>query len=117
MRVFGNLMNRIDERLKSPAPEVGMGATILMYSDRDAATIVTISDTRKLIGVQRDKFVRTDENGMSEDQTYEFTPNPAAHIEYFTLRHNGQWIRQGETLRNGLAILLGRRDKYRDFSF
>ena len=42
MRVFGNLMNRIAESCKQAVPEVGMGATITMHSDRHAATIIGV---------------------------------------------------------------------------
>jgi hypothetical protein len=56
MRVFGNLMNRIAETAKPPVPEVGMGATILMYSDRHAATVIEILDVR-MISKQPTKIV------------------------------------------------------------
>ena len=34
MRPYGNLMNRISEHSLSPTPEIGMGATVYMWSDR-----------------------------------------------------------------------------------
>lgn len=117
MRVFGNLMNRMHEGIKPAVPEVGMGATVLMFSDREPATVVIIAPNGKQIGIQRDNAKRTDTNGMSESQDWEFSPNPTAAIEYYTLRKNGQWIKEGNSMKNGEVILLGHRDKYYDFSF
>jgi len=49
MRPYGNLMNRISEHSLSPTPAIGMGATIYMWSDRHAATVVAISKSGKRI--------------------------------------------------------------------
>lgn len=117
MRVFGNLMNRVHETIKPAIPEIGMGATILMFSDREPATITFIAPGGKLIGVKRDFAKRVDKNGMSESQTWEFSPNPDAVVEYYSLRKNGQWVKQGNSIKNGEVILLGHRSKYYDFSF
>ena len=61
-----------------PEPVVGMGATILLWTDRHAATITEVFVLGKYtyVKVRQDTSKRIDKNGMSEDQDYEFTPNP-----------------------------------------
>lgn len=73
---YGNLINRVMENTTSNKPTVGMGATILGYSDRHAATVVSVSKDGKSVDIQRDTATRTDKNGMSECQDYEYSPTP-----------------------------------------
>lgn len=123
MRVFGNLMNRIAETVKPLVPEVGMGATILMYSDRHAATVIEILDVRMIskqptkIIVQQDRAIRTDSNGQSEAQEYRFEPDANGRKYTFTLRKNGTYVEAGASMRNGTIVRLGERDSYHDYSF
>lgn len=112
----GSLMNHIDSKTRDTMPAVGMGATILMWSDRHACTIVSVEKNGKRIGVQRDHAKRTDGNGMSDCQSYEFTPNSEAHVEFFTLRKNGNYVREGDSIK-GSPLKIGARSEYYDFSF
>lgn len=98
-------------------PEVGMGATILSWTDRHAATIVEVSKSGKSIVVQEDNAKRVDTNGMSDAQNYEHTPNTDAPRITYTLRKNGQWVRQGDPLKGGGRLRVGVRDHHFDFSF
>lgn len=77
-RDTGSLVNYVQGNSKSVTPEAGMGATILGWSDRHAATIVSVDKYRGRVrvGIQQDNSVRTDKNGMSESQDYSFTANP-----------------------------------------
>ena len=124
----GSLVNHIMSRqvLNAPVPTIGMGATKLSWTDRYPATIcsVEIKNGVTIVGVQEDNYHRTDNNGISESQEYEFTPNPDARIEYFRTGKNGTWepiYKNAETGRwkkggcGGLKI--GERDRYYDFSF
>lgn len=103
------------------APEVGMGATILLWTDRQAGTIVGcdfMQDGRvKKVYVQRDKVVRTDERGMSDWQEWDYSPDPDGVIEEFRLvtrgRRKGDYVAVGGTAR----LLVGIRDHYHDYSF
>ncbi len=114
----GSLHNRLYEGMVGcPAPEVGAGATITMYTDSHATTIVEVSKSGKRILVQRDHAKRTDTNGMSESQEYEYSPNPEANRQAFTLRADGGWVREGESLRGGQRIVIGFRRAYHDYSF
>ena len=104
----GSLVNHLMSQDTPIAPEIGMGATILSWTDRNAGTIVKI--TPKQIHVQEDNAERTDSNGMSECQDYAFTPNPKGKITIFRLTKNGY---RGD----GKGLLIGTRDKYYDYSF
>ena len=111
----GSLQNRLMEVAGSKAPQVGDGATIVMFTDRHAATIVEATATR--VVVQQDSVARADTNGMSESQQYTFTPNPNAVRVSYSLRNTGQWIRTGESTRGGQVLLIGHRNEYHDYSF
>ena len=115
MKNTGSLINNILSQTTA-IPEVGMGATLLGWSDRYPATIVEVAPNGKKVGIQEDDFKRTDNNGMSEMQEYEFTPNTSRTIVYYTLRKNGRWVRKGESM-NGASLQIGQRRAYYDFSF
>lgn len=94
----------------APEPAVGMGATILMWTDRHAATIVKV--TRTQVHVQRDTATRVDDNGQSEVQDYIFTPDTKAPVEVFRKTKTGYRMAGG-----GSSLRIGERDEYHDYSF
>lgn len=110
--VLGNMVG-------GPKPEVGMGCTELFCSDRKAATIVEISKSGKQLWVVRDKAVRTDNNGMSESQEYEFTPQEdcGTNRRHYKLRKTGHWVEAGANMIHGTRLLIGIKQEYYDFSF
>lgn len=103
-----------------PEPEVGMGATELMWTDRMPYTIVDVvlfkSGPKKglvrQITLQPDNAVRVDSNGMSDSQTYEFSRNTDAPTVVATRRKDDAFRTSG-----GRRFRVGSRDKYHDFSF
>jgi hypothetical protein len=108
-----------------PEPEVGMGGTILMWTDRTPVTIIGLVKYRtgknkgkiRAVTVQYDKAKRVDNNGMSEQQEWEFTRNLDGAQRIFTRRPNGAFIAAGDTTKGGTQLRIGSRDKYHDFSF
>jgi len=106
----GSLINNLLGGPTTIKPEVGMGATILMWTDRHAATITAVSKSGKTIKVRQDLAKRIDKNGMSEMQTYEYSPNPLQPEITFRLTKKG-WR------SNGTSLAIGRRAEYIDFSF
>lgn len=123
----GSLVNYMYGNSKSAEPEVGMGATILSWTDRHAATVVEVFEKRgsKYVAVTRDTAKRVDNNGMSEDQTYEYTSNPDGHKQFYKLK-NGRWIAvgpdpvTGKGLREGNgsgSLSIGQRNEYYDHCF
>jgi hypothetical protein len=120
----GSMTNHIYSRMVigQPEPEIGMGVTILSWTDRHAATIVHVGS--KLVVVQEDKATRTDKNGMSECQEYTYERNPNGPRYTFRREKNGYWTEvcwNPETNRwrktNGHGLRIGERNEYRDFSF
>jgi len=103
----GSLMNHL--MAGGTQPKIGMGATILMWTDRKAGTIVKITPTQ--VHVQEDTAVRADNNGMSECQEYAYSPNPAGYVHVF------RKTKRGYRNKAGNALSIGERDTYYDFSF
>ncbi len=109
----GSLVNHLLSGTNGqPAPAVGMGVTVLHWSDRNPGTITRVSDSGKTFWFKGDIAKRLDDFGMSESQSYEYTPNPDGAEIKATLRKNGAWKTSG-----GHQIRLGSREKYYDYSF
>lgn len=105
----GSLINHVMSGSSSQAPAVGMGATLLEWTDRTACTIVAV--TPCTVTVQADNAKRIDNNGMSECQEYEYSPNPNSITMKFRKNKRGEW--RGK--HGYLAI--GYRRQYYDYSF
>lgn len=126
----GSVFNHFDSRavVGEPEPFVGMGATVLHWTDRSACTIVKIEVIRKVtyITTQDDDAKRKDTNGMSESQDYEYTPDPMGRLRVFK-KHpkSGFWkfcVLNSDTGRyvqqtHGSGLKIGVRDEYYDYSF
>jgi hypothetical protein len=93
--------------------EVGMGATICIGSDRYPATVIQITRNGKRIVLQEDFSTRTDNNGVSEMQHYNYEANPNGTINIATLRKDGVYRLTGGKTR----VSIGCRSKYYDYSF
>jgi predicted secreted protein len=113
---LGSLQNCLaDNSPSKELPKIGSGATICGWTDRHPVTVVGARFTKSgkmVVEIQYDFATRTDKNGMSESQTYEYTPNPDSPIQTFRQRKDG-------VLRNqsSQVLSLGAREKYYDFSF
>jgi hypothetical protein len=99
----------------APAPTVGMGGTVLGWSDRYAVTVVAVSKSGREVSVTTDTATRTDTNGMSESQTYEFTSNMNHTPRVYRLGKYG-WREKGSGGK-GSALRLGYRSAYHDYTF
>jgi hypothetical protein len=123
-----SLTNHILSRsvIGQPDPEVGMGATLLHWTDRDGGTITKVWTWRQstYIQVQVDRAIRTDTNGMSECQSYRFEPNPIGNVHTFRKLDGGMWqaVRlniktQRWVKTEGSGLRIGEREAYHDYSF
>ena len=80
-----------------PEPTIGMGATLLSYSDRHAATITAVNSLSYnrwdcLIRVQQDVARMVSGSGHDGSAVYEFTRNPEAKVLMFARRvGTGRW--------------------------
>lgn len=124
----GSLTNHIYSRatVGQPTPEVGMGATILCWTDRHAGTITKVEPIKTgfRVTVQEDKAKRIDKNGMSECQEYDYTRNENGPTITFAQRQDGGWqcVRFNEQTKRwnkveGNGLRIGERNEYHDFSF
>jgi hypothetical protein len=109
-----------------PTPTIGMGATILLWSDRHAATIVkaeTIGKTR--IVTTRDDTVRVTAGSTHDGSAvYSYTQNPIGRRRSFrAVGPDGAWQEvtfNEETQRwsrvrgGGAGLRIGAREEYRD---
>lgn len=95
-------------------PEVGMGATYCIGSDRYAVTVVKVQGTT-IVWTRQDKTTRVDKNGYGENQRYINVPNPEGQLQKFTLRRNGTWRAAGRS--NSGYLQLGERRTYQDPAF
>ena len=59
----------------SKHPQIGMGATILSYSDRNPATVIGYDMVKNIVTVRLDDYKRIDNNDCSESQEYEYYQN------------------------------------------
>jgi hypothetical protein len=96
----------------APQPEVGMGATELLWTDRNPYTVVEVIN-EKTLRLRPCRVTRYDEGGYAK----EFEELPTADTILVTLRKNGRWVRRGESLKNGTAYRIGERLGYRDPHF
>ena len=113
---MGSINNHLLSGTKgAPTPEVGMGCTILMLSDRHAGTIIEVSENKRTVIMQQDKAELVGK-GISDQQDYTYAPTPDGRKRTFTLRKNGSYVEQGESL-NGTRLRIGDRRQYRDPSF
>lgn len=115
---YGSLINCIaDNAPVRRIPDVGDGATIVMWSDRLPATITEVRKTKsgKLrITVQEDKATRIDNNGISESQSWQFERDTNGRVFQYSERKDGV-LR--EVQNGGTTLWVGSRQKYYDFSF
>lgn len=129
----GSLINRLNERHKvTTVPNVGDGVTEYLYSDRHAYTVqkVRVSPSGKTIEIwcSRDQVRRVDDNGMGDNQTYEYTTvddGPRAHYKSVSGKPfrrvyavmddkapDGVSLRMSDTIAR-----VGIRDEHYDYSF
>lgn len=108
----GSLTNWLMSGAKDVEPQIGMGVTELCWSDRHAYTIIDMTKSKKTITIQRDKAIRIDTNGMSENQKYLFEKDEEGAIYKARKNKYGDW-----KIIGGSKIILGERDEYFDFSF
>lgn len=99
--------------LPKPNFTIGDGATLVMWTDRHACTIIDIRKNGRVIVIQEDTAIRTDKNGMSESQGYTFERNPEGRTWEATLRKDGTYKVKGSQT----GVLVGRRSHYHDYSF
>ena len=93
-------------------PEIGMGASVSFGVDTHAMTIIAVNG--KTVVAQRDTAVAT---GAPMSNQWITTPNPQGEPMTFTLRASGQYVQQGESMRGGCKLYVGKRHEYYCYEF
>jgi hypothetical protein len=114
-----------------PTPVAGMGATVLLWTDRHAATIFRVFEHKGLVAIEtRDdnsKVVKG--SGHDGSAEYEYATNVLGYRRYFVLKDDS-WRECGVTSLpeqplklklcskgSGHGLRIGGRSEYRDPSF
>lgn len=106
--LYGSLNNRLMERTESKVPIVGEGATIYMYSDSVACTVIEVISKCKIV-IQRDSAKCI---GGAYSNEWELERNPNGR-KYECYCRNGIWKVKDSKER----VVIGRRDEWYDYSF
>lgn len=106
---YGALINLVYAEVRSPAPKVGDGATLICWSDRHAYTTVDVKKTYIL--ATRYVAERTDRNFQGGPQEYVYRTDPEAVPERANLRKDGNYYIGGQALK------VGYRSEHYDYAF
>lgn len=113
--MYGSLQNRLQERMVQPMPEIGMGATELLYTDRNAYEVIAVKDARHCTVREYDCKLKEGSDWL--DQDYEFISNPKNRTANLFLTKKGRWVQRYDNGYYGNYFRLGVADQYRDPSF
>lgn len=101
-----------DEQVK---PEVGMGCTRIMWTDKVPYTIVKVESDKRIV-VQRDSVEAEPGEQQMGHQKWVIKPNPYGEVLILTKRRNGMWIERNKAMSN-YGFVVGHRRYYYDWSF
>lgn len=125
----GSVMNHLMARgtIGQPEAKVGMGATILQWTDRSAATIFRVFKWRDCVAIETREDYSKVVSGSCHDgsASYEHKIDVKGYKRYFVLKDEA-WreARMDEAGKlklakkgNGYGLRIGSRDAYHDPSF
>lgn len=124
----GSVINHLYSRMTNGAPEpvVGMGATTLSWTDRQAATVTSVIAVGKsvIVGIKDDHAKVISGSEQDGSAGYEFTARPEGYEHFFKMGKNG-WVNVAKNEQTGRwaatgsskGLILGKRDHYHDPSF
>jgi hypothetical protein len=89
-------------------PKTGDGCCYHIGTDRYPYTVIKVSESGKTIWIQEDEFNLVKGSRQSEQQKYEFTPNPNGRIMKVTRRQSGAWVPSGGSGSSNGYVTFGR---------
>lgn len=103
---------RIVEAIKALVPEVGTPCTMILYTDRRAATVTRIISPCKIA-------IRLNETQCIDfyASEYEILPEVYGDEEIFTKRRNGVWVKESQPTKDGVLLALHFQTHYIDPNF
>ena len=104
-----NLMASSSTQAHAQTPEVGDGATIVLWTDRTPATVVEVV-SRTHVRIQRDRAQYAWPSGIATL----VERDPEGIIEDVRRGKDGRWAISGQ---RSVSVMLGVRSGYRDPSF
>ena len=96
--VAGGFVNQLYGN-NSTEPKVGEGATVYMYSDRNAYQVTAVAEDGESCTIQRCNVKRTDNNGMSESQTYDYSELYTGKTELRWRPRKAKWCKVTKEVR------------------
>jgi len=125
----GSVINHLHSRavIGQPEPVVGMGATMLLWTDRSACTITNVQrgarqdDRHRADGPHHRSRPAARTTAVAE---YSYARNPKGSEHHFRREDDGRWQQVVINLQtgrwgkvSGRGLRIGERDEYRDPSF
>lgn len=101
---------------KNTVPEVGMGATKYLGSDRYPFTIIKVLSPTTIVVQEDDANLIEGNYYNTEHQVHEYTRNTESREVTLTKRKNGRWVERGDSMK-GTPYSIGERDRHNDPSF
>ena len=109
-----NMVDELNEMYKRLMPEVGMGATELLWSDRRAMTVVEVVTPNRVVVRENETICKDWYN--SDYEILDTLSNMPEHT--FTRRKSGRWVEMGQPDKHtSVSLVLGTRYHYIDPSF
>lgn len=105
---YGSVQNRIEERMASPEPVVGMGATEMMYTDCRPYEIIAVKDARHCTAraMEHRRPAGYDGDGYG-DNTWECISNPCGRVVNLFKTKQGRWVERMPSGSYGSTFRLG----------
>lgn len=100
------------QSLHNLVPEVGLGCTIIYWSDRRAATVTRVISPKKIEVTHNEVKCLDYYSGE-----YEVLPELQERTAVFTKRKNGMWFMEGHKTNDGVSLALNYQTHYIDPSF
>ena len=116
-RWYGSFQNRLLERTKPAVPEVGMGCTECLWSDRYPYEVIEVKDARHCTVRELDAIVVS---GYTNDGSaeYRYESNPNGRTKTLFLTNKGRWVEKvGRSWKGSSGWAIGYAEKYYDPSF
>jgi len=116
-RWYGSLQNRLMENSRSAVPEVGMGVTEFLWSDREPYEVIAVQDDRH-ISARRLGYKVVSGSCHDGSAEYEYFSDPDGHVVSLFKKKNGKWVQRiGRKEYGGSSWVIGFAEKYYDPSF
>lgn len=114
MKFYGSVINRLAET-RNARPEVGMGVTEYMWSDRHAYEIIEVKDDRHITVRALKSTIRPGTEYYEQDYIYE--SDPEARVKNLFLTNKGLWRERIGRSLGDTKFGIGVACEYRDPSF